>query len=101
MLSVLAIVCVWVNDLPLGWRLGVTIPFGLWLLFEVLFFVFDLDGLEKVKDDEEDTIEVPKEIESVEYQDDKKLLVIHFKQEKPQIIPIEDLIKGLEKGGKQ
>lgn len=50
MLSILAIVCVWVNDLPLGWRLGVTIPFGLWLLFEVLFFVFDLDGLEKVED---------------------------------------------------
>lgn len=35
------------------------------------------------------------QIEKVEYQDDKKRLVIHFEWEKPQIIPIENLIKGL------
>lgn len=52
MLSILAIVCVWVNDLPLGWRLGVTIPFGLWLLYEIIFFGFNLDGLEKIPDEE-------------------------------------------------
>lgn len=35
------------------------------------------------------------QIEKVEYQDDKKRLIIHYKWEKPQIIPIESLIKGL------
>ena len=41
-----------------------------------------------------------KEVEKVEYQDDKKRLVIHFKWGKSRIIPIEDLIKGLWKGKK-
>lgn len=43
----------------------------------------------------EEREEIVNKIERVEYQDDKKRLVIHFKWEKPQIIPIEDLIKGL------